>query len=105
MAMSQDGGGVINRGNDSVYNLITTSQTSVTDAATAIVSTNGYRSKLCLFNTSTDTPVYVSSSTSVATTDGFGLEPQKHIEWAYAGALYGIVTTGSETVSVLQILA
>lgn len=103
MAMSQEGGGAITKGNDTVYNKIATTQATVTDAATAIVSASPYRSKLCLFNTSTNVPIYVSSSTSVATTDGFGLEPQRHIQWAYAGALYGIVTTGSQIVSVCEI--
>ena len=101
--MSQDGGGAITKGNDTVYNKITTGQTSCTNAATLIVAGSGYRAKLYLFNVSTDTPIYVGPTTSVTTTNGFGLEPRKHICWPYTGALYGIVTTGSEDVSVAEI--
>lgn len=100
---SQPGGGAITKGNDTVYNLLTTKQVSCTDAATEIVSGDGDRAKLCLFNVSTDTPIYVGNSTSVTTTNGFGLEPQRHIAWPYIGPLYGIVTTGSQKVSVCEI--
>ena len=103
MSISQDGGGAITKGNDTVYNILTTKQVSCTDAATEIVTGSGYRAKLCLFNVSTDTPIYVGPSTSVTTTNGFGLEPQRHIVWPYVGALYGIVTTGSEKLSVCEI--
>jgi len=103
MGISQAGGGAITKGNDTVYNLLTTKQVSCTDAATAIVTADGKRAKLNLFNISTDTVIYVGNSTSVTTTNGYGLEPQKHIPWPYAGPLYGIVTTGSEKVSVCEI--
>lgn len=103
MSVSQEKGGAVVKGTDTVYNLMTTKQISCTDAATEIVTADPYRAKLCLFNISTDTPVYVSNSTSVTTTNGFGLEPQRHICWPYVGALYGIVTTGTEKVSVCEL--
>ena len=103
MGISQDGGGAITKGNDTVYNLLTTKQVSCTDAATQIVTADGTRAKLNLFNVSTNVVIYVGNSTSVTTSNGFGLEPQRHIPWPYAGPLYGIVTTGSQTLSVCEI--
>ena len=103
MGISQEGGGAITKGNDTVYNILVTDQVSCTDAATVIVSADGLRAKLNLFNTSTNVVIYVGPDDSVTTTSGFGLEPQRHIPWPYAGALYGIVTTGSQTVSVAEI--
>ncbi len=103
MSTSQEGGGAVVKGTDTVYNIMTTKQVSCTDAATEIVTADPLRASLCLFNTSTNVPIFVSPSTSVVTTDGFGLEPQRHICWPYVGALYGIVATGSQDVSVAEL--
>lgn len=102
--MSTEGRGHIAHQNDTAYNYMTTKQVSVTDAATEIVTADGTRAKLCLFNLSTATSIYVGNTDSVTTTNGFSLEPRRHIAWPYAGPLYGIVTAATEIVTVAEFL-
>lgn len=103
MGVSQEGGGAIVKGNDTAYNILTTKQVSCTDSGTEIVTADALRAKLCLFNTTTNVVIYVGNTSAVTVGDGYGLEPQRHVMWPYVGALYGVVSAGSEKVSVCEI--
>ncbi len=96
MALSTEGGGHISHGNDTAYHIINTGQTSLaTDTGTLIVNVSGYRSKIQLINTSTNTNVYISNTSAVTAGDGFPLlAGQMTPLWPYAGPLYGRSDTG-----------
>ena len=100
---SQDGGGAITKGNDTVYNKIAVSQTTITAGATLVVAASSLRAKLCLFNTATAVPIFVGPTDSVTTSNGFGIPPLQCIEWPYAGALYGIVAAATQDLSIAEI--
>lgn len=96
MTMSQDGGGHVQHGNDTAYNIINVGQTSLaTDTGTLIVNASGNRSKIQIINTSTNTSVFLGNATAVTAGDGFPLAGgQVTPLWPYAGPLYGISDSG-----------
>lgn len=94
------GQGPASIGQDSAWFNFLTGQTAVTTAATKIVDMDAiHRSKLYLVNTTTDTDVYISSQSSVSSTNGFLLPPRVPMWLPVCGDLYGITSSGTADVS------
>ena len=86
------------------YSNMTPAQVSVAATATQIVAARAGRGSVTIQNTTT-TPVYIGSTNAVTTTTGILLPGTvgATITLPYSGAVYGIVGTGSATVTEYEL--
>lgn len=79
-----------------------TGQKSVTSAATLIVAANPDRSGLVITNTSASTAIYVLENASGTTGTGHYLAGGASLGFTTTGAVYGISSGSTVTVTFLQ---
>ena len=76
---------------------------SVGTTATQLVGANSNRISVLLFNDGAST-VFIGSSNTVSTTNGFPLFPQRYLVINTTGAVFGISQSGTNTVYVAQLI-
>ena len=89
--------------NEATPTLNATGQVSITNAATQIIAANSARSGVLITNPSTTVTVYVGLS-GVTTSTGAILSPGASLTLPVTSAIYGIVATGSQTVSYVEVV-
>jgi hypothetical protein len=85
------------------YVLNATNQISVANTPTLIITSNNTRAGVLITNPSTTVTVYVGGS-GVTTANGQILAPGNSITLPVSSAVYGIVTTGTQTVSYVELV-
>ena len=77
-------------------------QVSVTNAATKIVDIRSTRRSVVIINLSSSVTVYLGPS-GVTTSTGLAIPAGQSVSIPFTGAIYGIVASGSLTVSYMEI--
>lgn len=80
-----------------------TGQVSVGNSATQIIAANTSRSGVVITNPSASTTIYVGTS-GVTTSTGAILPPGSSLTLPVTSAVYGIVATGTQTVSYAEVM-
>lgn len=100
-------GAVTVAGSASAATALTENQVSVTTSATQIIAANANRRSLIIENSS-GSSVFIADTNGVTTSNGFKMASPSAISFnrvddGYTGAVFGIVASGSATVTYLEV--